>query len=99
MPRQPLRRPDLFRPAEATLRVLAELDIVRRIGIHEVVAAQRKRLEVAVREFETREDLAVGGEVATVVDLLVLPERDVEFAVAVEAAQAVVAGAIEIVEQ
>src|SRR5712692_507679 len=99
MRREPLGEPHLLRPSELLLRILRELDVVRRVGIDEIALANREALEVARTELPVREHAAIGAEVGSVTDSLVTPERDVELPFAVEAAKPVVACAVQIVEK
>ena len=52
----------LFLPAESTLRVLGEFDIIWRIGVDEIVRPNRELREVSVRELEGGEDRFVFAE-------------------------------------
>src|SRR5581483_9511285 len=56
MLRKPFRRAFLFFPAEAAFRILREFNIVRRVGVDEIVVLHGQIFEVAVREFKSRED-------------------------------------------
>ena len=99
MPCQPLGEAHLIVPPEAILSVLGELDIVGRVGVDEVVRLERDPVEIETRELPVSKDGAVGREVGRVVDLGVLAEGNVELALPVEAAEAVIASAVEIVEE
>jgi hypothetical protein len=74
---------------------LRKLDIERRIGVDEVVGRERQLFEVADAEGPRRQHVRVFGEMLDEPHLLVLPERDVELAAIVEAAEPVVAGSIQ----
>src|SRR5262249_24099688 len=76
-----------------------ELDIVRRVGVDEVVGFERNRGEVSRSKFPCGERLSIGVEVVRISDPVVPSERDVEIAAAVEAAQAGVRRAIQVVEK
>ena len=96
---EPLRRSDLIFPGESALRIRGEVHIVGRIGVDEVMAGQPDRLEIGVGECPLLEGVLVRREVVRVADARVSSEWDVEFALAIEPAQAVEAGAIEVIEQ
>ena len=99
MAREPFRRSDLIVPGESALRIGCEVYIVGRIGVDEVIAGESDLLEIGVGEFPVLEGVLVLREIVCVTDAGVLSERDVEFALAIEPAKAVEAGAIEVVEQ
>src|SRR5271170_944439 len=92
-------QPHLIVPAKILLRVAGELNVVGRIGIDEVVLLEFNRIEVAALEVPSRERRHVFREVGYVIDLPVTAKRHVEFTTAIEPAQSVVAGAIQIVEK
>src|SRR5439155_12338590 len=99
MPRQPLGSPDLIVPGEGFLGILCELHVIRRVGINEILRSQWRHFEIPFHELPVRENLPVRGEVAEIVDALVLAERDIELAAAVEPAEAVESGAVEVIKQ
>jgi len=96
---QPLRQPNLIIPIEAVAGVLGELHVVRRIGVDDIVFSEPHRLEVFTRELPVLDDALQFREVAGVVYGPVLTEGHVEESPRVEAAQAVVAGAVQVVEE
>ena len=63
------------------------------------MACEPDGLEIGVDECPVPEGFLVRGEVVGVADPGILSERDVELALAVEAAKPVVASAIEIIEK
>lgn len=87
--REHLRRRDLVLSVEPVLRVLGKLDVVRRVGVNEVIALERHLQEVTVLKVPARERRLVLGEVVAVGDPLVAAERHVELAAHVEAAKPV----------
>src|SRR5262249_16830805 len=97
--RQPSGGPLLIAPGEAVFRVLRKLHVVRWIGVDEVSGAERKCLDVSARECPARQGVAIWREVARVADSRVPSERHIEKTAAVESAQAVESGPIEIVEK
>src|SRR5260370_15390427 len=99
MAREKLRQPHPLVPAELLLRILREFDVVGRVGIDEIARFEFQSLEVASRKVPSLERRPVGGEVGRVVDLAIAAEGHVELALAVEAAKAVIPGAIEIIEK
>src|SRR5579875_740643 len=96
---EPLCEALLVVPGKAAGGVRRELDVVRRIGVDKIAAANLHAFEIAVREFVWREHTAVRLEVLAVRRLFVAPEGHVEKAARVEAAQTVIAGTVEIIEQ
>src|SRR5438874_6155912 len=76
--RQPMCRSFLFFPAEPTLRVVGKFDVIRRIGINEVIAMQGNRRKIGIGELPTRKQTLIFQEVCLVIDLLVLAKRHVE---------------------
>ena len=64
--REPFRGSDLIVPREAALCVGGELDVVGRVGIHEVSAGEPEGLEIGVDEFPVPEGFLVRGEVVGV---------------------------------
>src|SRR5712691_238556 len=99
VPSERFCRPLLIVPRESVFRILRKLDIVRRVGVHEVAAVQPHRFDVSGGERPISEHLAVRREVARVADPDIPAERDIEFTGSVEAAQAVEPCSIEIVEE
>src|ERR1700722_18007933 len=99
MPREELSQPHLVVPAEILLRVAREHHIVWRVRVNEITRAEPQPREIVVGESPAREGLAIVAEVARVIDLRIAAEGHVEFAAAVEAAQPVVTGAVEKVEE
>ena len=98
-----LRKPPgcslLVFPSEAVFRVMRELDIVGRIGVYKIVALEGNGFHVRARERPVTEHVAVRREVARVTNTCIPAKRHVEFARAVEPAQAVEARSIQIVEE
>src|SRR5690606_13805217 len=76
-----------------------ELHIIGRVGIDETGRLELKLLEVSTIEAPLVEEGAVPVQVHLVVDVLILAEGNIELALPVETAQAVVARAVEIKEQ
>src|SRR6266478_1505453 len=99
MASQPLRRPHLLIPPEHLLGVLGELDVIRRVGIDEIIRAQGNRLKIEIHEVPTPKELLELEEVSLVGDLRVPSEGDIKSALPIEPTQTVVAGAVQIVEQ
>ena len=99
MAREPGRETLLVIPVEAVARKLAELDVVWRVGVDEVLRRYLDRLEITDGESPSPERLDVRGEVSRVADRPIPSERYVELPASVEAAQPVVSGAVEVVEQ
>jgi|SRR5260370_12518070 len=99
MLRQQLGCAHLIVPRESTGAVGRELNIVWRIGIDEIVRLDRKPSEIFVRKFPAPKHLPVDVKVSYVIDLLVLAERHVEFAVAIEAAQTVETSAVQKIKE
>ncbi len=96
---QPCGQPLLISPGETALRVLGELDIIRRVGVDEVVGPERERAKVASVQRPAGKQTPIGQEISAVANGCVAAIRRVERALTVEAAQPVVAGAIEVVEK
>src|SRR5438094_6103714 len=99
MLREPFGSSDLLLPSEPVLRILPELDVVRRIGVDKIVWLQRNGFEVHVSKFEPIEGRDVVAEVCSIVDTLVAAEWHVELAALVEPAQSVVPRSIEVIEK
>ena len=99
MPCEPPGRAHLVIPGESALRVVREIHVVRRISIDEIRSLEWNRFKVAHGEIPGPKHRAIAREVPRIRDLLVRAERHVEPAGSVEAAQAVVAGSIQKVEQ
>jgi hypothetical protein len=99
MARAKLGEPYLFVPAEIPHRIAREHNVVGRVRIDEVVSVERHAREVGVGKIPSHEGRALASEIARVIDLRVATERHVEFAAAVEAAEPVVADAIEKIEE
>ena len=55
--------------------------------------------EIFVRKCPAPKQFLIGVKVSCVIDLLVLTERHVEFAIAIEAAQTVETSAVQIIEE
>ena len=94
-----MSRADLVIPGETAACVLREGDVVGRIRVHEVVGVQAQVLKVLTAKLPVGEDIRISDKVARVRDPIVAAERHVELAAAVEAAESVVPGAIQVVEQ
>src|SRR5204863_6692800 len=71
MSRQPFGSPYLIAPAETILRVLCELDVVRRIGVHKVVLVEYDALKVEARKLPAGERGHVLRELGPIGDGLV----------------------------
>jgi len=99
MLRQQLGRPNLIVPGKSTGAVGRELNVVWRIGVNEIFRLDWKLREVFVRELPPTKRIPVGVKIFRVVDSLVLTERHVEFAVAIEAAQTVETSAVQIIKE
>lgn len=96
---EPLGEADLFSPLEAAWAVSCELDIIWRIGIDEIAVHQIQFAEVAASKLPFGERARVRREIRRVVDGLVLAEWNIETAATVEAAETVVACAVEIIKE
>src|SRR5579863_5930851 len=96
---QPFRRPYLLVPAISLARVLGELDVVRRVRINEIVGLDCNFGKIRIAETPSTENLAIGGEVAHIPDTGVAPERHVETPAAIEAAEPVISGSIQVIEK
>ena len=99
MPREPLSGSNLVVPAEAPFRIRRELDVVGRVSVDEVARLERDLLEVRAQERPFPECSPIRRKVADIFDLSVAAERNVEPSAPIEATQAVVPGAIEVVEE
>src|SRR5579862_2342305 len=99
MLRQPFREPNLVIPIESLFRVRGELDVVGWVGIKKVVRFHFNLLKIAAGKFPIAEDTPILTEIALIVDAFVPAEWNVEPTARIEAAQPVVASAIEIVEK
>src|SRR5215213_7985498 len=96
---QPLRSAPLIvhrKPAGAVSR---ELDVIRRVGVNEILSFDLHLLDIDVREFPLLERLRVLREVRGVIDRFVSSERNIKFAALIEAAKSVEARPIQIIEQ
>ncbi len=96
---QPGGKADLIVPTKAALSVLGKGDVVRRVGVDEIIGVQGQRLEILAREVPGGERRLIVREVGAIGDGLVPPKRYIELTTAIKAAETVVAGAVEIVEQ
>lgn len=99
MARKPFGKTNLIIPPEALLGIASELNIVGWIGVHEVVDRQGHSLEVTVGKVPIPQQRHVIQKVGRVRDPLVPPEGDVELALPIEAAEAVIAGTVQVVEE
>src|SRR5262249_43457215 len=68
----------LILPCKAILRVLCELDVIRRIGIYKVVAFERNGLNVHAGERPLYKGVTVRGKVARVANPSVATKWHVE---------------------
>src|SRR5215813_11106684 len=96
---QPLGSPHLVIPRKASGTVGSELDIIRWVSIDKIAAFQLQLFQIAIREQPWLERLTILSEVDHVINRLVGAKGNVEFTAAIEAAEAVKAGAIQIVEK
>src|SRR5215469_5723284 len=96
---QPTCEPYLLVPAEVLPRVLSELDIVGRISVDEISFGELDRFKVATTEGPFRKCASIGEKILAIQDAPVFSKRHVEASKRVEAAQSVVTGSIQIVEQ
>src|ERR1700730_15798197 len=99
MPREPLGGSHLLVPAEPLFGVARELYIIRRIRVDEVIGLKCDRFKVGVHKIPIRKALTIGSAVPCVRDTGVPPEGHVETAFAIEPAEPVVAGPIEVIEK
>lgn len=99
MLRQQLGGPHLIVPGESTGAVGRKLNIVWRIGINEIARLDRKLRKIFVRKFPATKHFPVDVKVSCVIDLFVLAERYVEFAVAIEATQTVETSAVQKIKE
>ena len=99
MAQEPLGEADLIVPREAVGAVLGEGGVVGRIGVEEIVCVQGQVAEVGGREVPRREHALMTFERVGIVDAAIATEGDIKGTLAIEAAETVEAGAIEVVEQ
>src|SRR5689334_8003125 len=99
MLRKPMRQAFLILPREALPGVLRELYVVWRIGIDKVVRLELDGLEIAASKIPVGQEGLVFREIVLVPDIGIAAVGNVEFALAVEPAKAVIASAIQIVEK
>src|SRR5690606_11922550 len=96
---QPFSQSHLVIPAEPLFGVLPERHIIGRVGIDETGRLKLKLPKIPAIETPLVEEGAVPFQVQLVVDVLILAEGNIELALPVEAAQAVVTRADEVKEQ
>lgn len=95
---KPVRETHLVVPGKSTGTIGREWHIIRRISVDEVVVRQFEVCKAAVRERPAVEGVAVGSKVPCVCDLPIAAKWDVEVTFTVEAAETIVSGAIQVVE-
>ncbi len=96
---QPLRQADLIIPSEIFFGILREVHVIRGISIDEIRRRKRKGFKVFAADPPAGKDFPIQTKVGGVVEAGVVAERNVITAAPVETAQAVKAGAIEVVEK
>ena len=94
MAREPLGEAHVIVPGEALGPILGEGGVVGRIGIDEIIGVKAQFAEVGGGEAPGRELAPVALKRVGIADAAIAAEGDVERALAVEAAEAVEAGAI-----
>jgi hypothetical protein len=99
MMRQPFGQPYLIVPGEVFLRVMRELNVIGRIRVDEVSRLDREFFKIRAHELPLRECRHVFAEIRFVGYLFVAAERDVEFSLAIESAQTVVTGSIQVLDE
>ena len=100
MPGQPFRCSLLIAPGKTSLAVGREFNVVRRIGIDEVVGLETQLLKVNVAEIPiTQPGLILIKVICIRQPGRVRTEWNVECTASVEAAEAVEAGSIQVVKQ
>src|SRR5262249_11524696 len=99
MPGEERRRSLLIGPGESAARVLPEFDVIRRAGVDEIPIVETKILQIDAAEVPARQHRLVRAEVVEIMDAPVAAERDVESAFTIEAAESVVSGPIQEIEQ
>ncbi len=99
MLRQQLGCSHLIVPGKTSGAISSEPNIVRWVRIDEIFRLDWKFREIFVRKFPATKQPAVGVKVGCVVYSLVLAERYVKFAVAIEAAQTVETRAVQIIKK
>lgn len=96
---QPFGQPDLIVPGKTVPGILGEFNVVRRIAIQKIVPVQGQFFKVAAGKLPFAKDFPVMAKVPGVVYPLVFPKGDVEQALFVKAAEAVIPGPVEVVEK
>lgn len=96
---QPLSGSLLLRPSESLLRILSELDIVRRVSIDKVGSLKGHFFKVGPTKFPLRKSDAVLAKVISVVYPFVAAEWDVEATFAVKPAKSVVSRPVKKIEE
>src|SRR2546428_13918227 len=96
---QPFGGLHLLVPTKAILGILREHNVVRRIGINEVVRAKLHLIKTLRCELPSREHGLILRKAAAIVDRRVAPERNVELATAIETAAPVVGGGNQIIKK
>lgn len=99
MRRQPLGCSHLVVPGKTTSAVGSKLHIIRRICVDKITGPNGERFEVAIDERPVSESSLVLGEVRRVRDRLVGSEGHIKLAGLVEAAEAVEARPVEVIEK
>src|SRR5437763_16772467 len=99
MTRQPFHGAHLIFPRKTARVVRRELYIIRRIGVDEIIRLELDRLNISIAELPAPEDRGIVRKVARVVNCFVGAKRDIEIAGSIEAAKAIKASSVQIVEQ
>ncbi len=99
VPGEPFGGSHLLLPAETLFRITRELNVIRRIRVDEVIGLKCDCFKVGVHKIPIRKALTIGSEVPRVRDVRVPTEGHVKTAPAIEPAQPVVAGPIEVIEK
>ena len=98
MLRQQFRSAHLLIPAERFLRILSELNIVGRIGINKIFWIECQSLETSNTKLPIGQWLAICEKILYIVDRVILAKRYIKFAISIEAAKPVIAGAVKVIE-
>jgi hypothetical protein len=78
-----MRGANLLVPSAARGRILGEVDLIRWVGINEVVRFDSNLFEIEIGEIPGRKNVLVGRTVACICDLGIAAEGNVELAAAV----------------
>ena len=73
-------------PRKSSSTVARKLDVIRWVGIDEVITLDRQTFQIAITERPADEQITNGAKIRHVVDRFVFAKRNIEFAAAVEPA-------------